>query len=59
MSLTPELVALIIYLMDRGFELYELKQMTKEQIKDDMVKQLVTFTGIQDKIKEEMEKYGG
>ena len=52
--LSAEVITLIIYLMDRGFELYEMQNMTREQIKDDLVKQVIKFNAIQEQIQKEI-----
>jgi hypothetical protein len=52
--LSAEVLTLIIYLMDRGFELYEMQNMTREQIKDDLVKQVIKFNAIQEQIQKEI-----
>ena len=52
--LSAEVLTLIIYLMDRGFELYEMNNMTREQIKDDLVKQVIKFNAIQEQIQKEI-----
>lgn len=52
--LSAEVLTLIIYLMDRGFELYEMQNMTRDQIKDDLVKQVIRFNAIQEQINKEI-----
>ena len=59
MALTPELVALIIYGLDRAFELYEKQGMTKEEIKEKITEEIKLFYSIKDQIKSEIDKYGG
>jgi hypothetical protein len=56
--MTPELIALIIYAIDRGIELYEKQGMTKEQIKADVINQIKIYTDIKTQLNSELEKYG-
>lgn len=57
--MAPQYIALIIYALDRAFELYEKKNMTKEQIKEELVKEINIFSKIQEQIKSDIEKYRG
>ena len=58
MMLTPEIIALIIYALDRGIELYDKHNMTVEQIKEDLINQIKVYMEIKNQIKDEIEKYG-
>lgn len=57
--MTPELMALIIFALDKGFEYWEKKDMTPDQIKADIIKQIEIYQAIKAQIDAEIEKYGG
>ena len=57
--MTPELLALITYIIDRAIELFSKKDMTIDDIKADVINQISTYQTIKAQIDEEMARYQG